>query len=46
MRVLNLGSGKDLSISGAVTIDKNPCTSPQIVHDLNKVPWPLYGITF
>lgn len=46
MRVLNLGSGKDRSIAGAVTIDMNPHTSPDIVHDLNRVPWPFDEGTF
>src|SRR3990172_6988354 len=45
-RVLNLGGGRDRSISGAVTIDINPLTSPDIVHDLNDTPWPLEDNTF
>lgn len=39
MRILNLGNGKDLSIAGAVMIDRNPDTSLDVVHDLNKIPW-------
>lgn len=45
-RVLNLGSGRDRSISDAVTIDVNPSASPDIVHDLNDTPWPLEDNTF
>jgi SAM-dependent methyltransferase len=41
MRRLSLGSGLDRSLDGAVTIDVNPRTHPDIVHDLNVVPWPL-----
>lgn len=41
MRILNLGNGKDLSIAGAVRVDSNPDTYPDIVHDLNKIPWPF-----
>jgi SAM-dependent methyltransferase len=44
--VLNLGSGKDASLSDAVTIDINPNTLPRIVHDLNKVPWPFEDDVF
>lgn len=46
MRILNLGSGKDRSIAGSLTVDINPDTSPDIVHDLNRVPWPLDDDTF
>lgn len=41
MRRLSLGAGLDRSLSGAVTVDANPRTSPDIVHDLNRFPWPL-----
>lgn len=41
MRTLNVGCGKDRSADGAVTIDINPRISPDIVHDLNQLPWPL-----
>ena len=44
--ILNVGSGKDRSIGGAVTLDVNPSTSPDIVHDLNKFPWPFDDDTF
>ena len=46
MRILNLGSGKDRSIADAVTVDINRSTSPDVVHDLNNVPWPLDDDTF
>jgi hypothetical protein len=39
-RILNLGSGKKY-VPGAVNIDITPSTKPDIVHDLNGVPWPL-----
>jgi len=41
MPVLNLGSGQNSSIPGAVTVDLLPDASPNIVHDLNQLPWPL-----
>lgn len=41
MRRLSLGAGLDRSLADAVTIDVNPRTSPDIVHDLNVRPWPL-----
>lgn len=46
VQVLNLGSGKDSSLPGSVTIDINPRTSPDIIHDLNKSPWPFDDDTF
>ena len=46
MRILNLGSGKNRSIPGAVTIGIVADTSPDIVHDLNKFPWPFDDDTF
>jgi hypothetical protein len=39
-RVLNLGSGKKY-VPGAVNVDVTPATNPDIVHDLNRVPWPF-----
>lgn len=46
MRVLNLGSGENRSIADAVTVDVNPSTSPDVVYDLNMVPWPFDDDTF
>jgi SAM-dependent methyltransferase len=40
-RVLNLGAGRDRSVSGAVTVDRNPATNPDILHDLDQHPWPI-----
>lgn len=45
-RVLNLGAGKDRSPVGATTIDIVADTTPDIVHDLNKRPWPLESSAF
>jgi SAM-dependent methyltransferase len=39
-RVLNLGSGKKY-IPGVVNVDVTPATKPDVVHDLNRVPWPF-----
>ncbi|MEW6482201.1 MAG: methyltransferase domain-containing protein [bacterium] len=41
MKKLNLGCGKNRSIPDAVTVDINPEIGPDIVHDLNKFPWPF-----
>ena len=46
MQILNLGSGNDKSIKGAITIDLNINTIPHIVNDLNKIPWPFKDNTF
>ncbi len=46
MQLLDIGSGKDKAIKNAVSIDINPDTSPDILHDLNKTPWPLSDNTF
>ena len=37
---LNLGCGRK-PIPGAVNLDVTPDTSPDIVHDLNRRPWPF-----
>lgn len=41
MKRLNLGCGKNRSVAGTVTVDINPQTGADIIHDLNKFPWPL-----
>jgi len=41
MRILSLGSGNNRPIPDAVTLDINPRVSPDILHDLNKIPWPI-----
>jgi SAM-dependent methyltransferase len=37
---LNLGCGRK-KIDGAVNVDVTPDTGPDLVHDLNRIPWPL-----
>lgn len=39
-RIVNLGSGNK-PIQGALNVDISPSTRPDVVHDLNRVPWPL-----
>lgn len=39
--ILNLGSGKDTTTQATVTVDLISETNPDVVHDLNKLPWPL-----
>lgn len=38
--VLNLGCGRKY-LSEAFNIDRSTDTNPDLVHDLNKTPWPL-----
>ena len=38
--ILNLGSGRD-RMEDAVNLDVTPDTSPDVVHDLNRRPWPF-----
>src|SRR5262245_25407250 len=45
-RTLNLGCGKNKSIADALCIDISEQASPDIIHDLNEVPWPLENNTF
>src|SRR5271163_3296783 len=45
MRVLNLGCGKKV-IHGAVNVDISPVVVPDVVHDLNRRPWPFHSDTF
>ncbi len=40
-RVLDIGAGRDRSAPGAVTVDRNAGTHPDIVHDLDQYPWPI-----
>ena len=44
-RVLNLGSGLK-PIPGAVNVDITAATRPDVVHNLNTVPWPFDVNTF
>lgn len=39
-RTLNLGSGRK-KVSGAVNLDITDRTDPDVVHDLNRRPWPF-----
>jgi len=41
MKKLNLGCGKNRFVTDAITLDINPMTEPDIIHDLNKFPWPF-----
>jgi SAM-dependent methyltransferase len=45
-RRLDLGCGKARAVPGAVTVDISPDANPDIVHDLDVVPWPLPSDTF
>ena len=38
--VLNLGCGRKL-ITGALNLDRSPDVGADVVHDLNRMPWPL-----
>jgi hypothetical protein len=38
--VLNLGCGRK-HVEGAVNLDMTPETNPDVLHDLNRRPWPL-----
>jgi SAM-dependent methyltransferase len=40
-RVLDVGSGRDRSLPGAVTVDRVADTGPDVVHDLDQYPWPF-----
>jgi SAM-dependent methyltransferase len=39
-RVLNLGSGRKY-LADAVNVDHQASTNPDLVHELNAIPWPL-----
>lgn len=49
-QTLNLGSGRDLSVPDATTVDINPDTNPDVLHDLNHTPWPfdddVFGVIY
>jgi SAM-dependent methyltransferase len=44
-RVLNLGSGRK-PLAGAVNLDIESSTSPDVTHDLNQRPWPFADASF
>ena len=39
-RILNIGCGNKL-VAEAINVDLTPATSPDVVHDLNCLPWPF-----
>ncbi len=42
LKILNIGAGLDpLRRPGTVTLDCNPATNPDVLHDLNSRPWPF-----
>jgi hypothetical protein len=43
--VLNLGCGRK-RIEGAINLDCTPITRPDVIHDLNRTPWPFADNTF
>jgi SAM-dependent methyltransferase len=45
-RILVLGSGRDRTQTDAVTMDIQPRTNPDVVHDLNVRPWPIADDSF
>ncbi len=42
--VLQVGPGRDAKLG--LTIDINPATSPDVLHDLNVLPWPVAPASF
>jgi predicted SAM-dependent methyltransferase len=44
-KILDLGCGNKKK-EGAIGIDINPCTNPDVVHDLNTFPYPFEDSTF
>ena len=45
-RVLDVGAGRDRSTAGAVTVDRVAGTQPDVVHDLDRYPWPFETSSF
>jgi SAM-dependent methyltransferase len=43
---LELGAGLTRSSAGVVTLDRAASTGPDVVHDINVVPWPLETSSF
>jgi SAM-dependent methyltransferase len=43
--VLNLGCGRK-KMTGALNLDVTPDTDPDVVHDLNVIPWPFHDNRF
>lgn len=44
--ILELGAGRTRSRDGVVTVDRAASTSPDVVHDLDVVPWPFDTSSF
>ena len=44
-RILDLGCGRD-KLPGAVGMDQNPRSDADIIHDLDRTPWPLAADSF
>jgi SAM-dependent methyltransferase len=44
--ILELGAGRTRSGPGVVTLDRAASTAPDVVHDINVVPWPLETSAF
>ncbi len=44
--ILELGAGRTRSGPGVVTLDRAASTEPDVVHDINVVPWPLATSSF
>lgn len=45
-RILEIGSGPNKLFAGSTTLDINPAGQPDVVHDLNVVPYPLAPDSF
>ncbi|HUF23331.1 MAG TPA: methyltransferase domain-containing protein [Vicinamibacterales bacterium] len=46
MRAIDLGAGRTRHVAGAVTLDRVASTGPDIVHDMDVVPWPIADSSF
>lgn len=45
-RVLEIGAGLTRHSAGSVTLDRAAATNPDIVHDVDVVPWPIADSSF
>jgi SAM-dependent methyltransferase len=46
MRAIELGAGRTRHAAGTVTLDRAASTGPDIVHDMDVVPWPVADSSF
>lgn len=46
MRVLDLGAGRRRAVPGAVAVDSRPESGPDVLHDLDRIPWPFADQSF